>query len=79
MFPKNARFSDLNADQQISVLKKIDKTEFFNLVRNHTVMGFLIDPDYGGNFNQIGWKLFSLDLPDLTTNLSGDGARIGRQ
>lgn len=57
MFPKSAKFSDLSSDQQITLLKKIEKTEFFNLVRNHTVMGFFIDPSYGGNFNQIGWKL----------------------
>jgi gluconate 2-dehydrogenase gamma chain len=57
MFPKVVKFSDLSTDQQITLLKKIEKTEFFNLVRTHTVMGFFIDPTYGGNFNQIGWKL----------------------
>ena len=61
MFPKSAKFSELPSEQQIAVLKKIDKTEFFNLVRNHTVMGFLIDPTYGGNFDQIGWKLIGFE------------------
>jgi gluconate 2-dehydrogenase gamma chain len=61
MFPRSAWFSGLTSEQQIAVLKKIDKTEFFNLVRNHTVMGFLIDPTYGGNFDQIGWKLIGFE------------------
>lgn len=61
MFPRSARFSDLSSAQQIALLKKIEKTEFFNLVRNHTVMGFFIDPSYGGNFNQIGWKLIGFE------------------
>ncbi|MEK6320701.1 MAG: gluconate 2-dehydrogenase subunit 3 family protein [Acidobacteriota bacterium] len=57
MFAKFAKFSELSSDQQITLLKKIEKTEFFNLVRTHTVMGFLIDPEYGGNFNRVGWKV----------------------
>jgi gluconate 2-dehydrogenase gamma chain len=61
MFPKAAKFSDLASEQQITLLKKIEKTGFFDLVRTHTVMGFFIDPSYGGNFNQIGWKLIGFE------------------
>ncbi len=57
MFPKSARFSELSSQQQIALLKKIEKTDFFDLVRVHTVMGYFADPEYGGNFNQAGWKL----------------------
>jgi len=57
MFPRAARFSELGSDQQIALLKKIEKTDFFGLVRLHTVMGFFADAEYGGNFNQAGWKL----------------------
>lgn len=57
MFPKAARFSELGSEQQIALLKKIEKTAFFDLVRLHTVMGFFADPAYGGNFHQAGWKL----------------------
>jgi len=56
MFASTPRFSALTSDQQIKLLKKIEKTEFFSLVRTHTIMGFLADPSYGGNFDQIGWK-----------------------
>src|SRR5437016_4058351 len=57
MYPKTARFSELGSQEQIALLKKIEKTDFFDLVRVHTVMGFFADPEYGGNFNRAGWKL----------------------
>lgn len=57
MFRNSRKFSELTSEQQIALLKKIEKTGFFNLVRTHTVMGFFADPEYGGNFNQAGWKL----------------------
>jgi len=30
---------------------------FFETLRQHTIAGFLIDPDYGGNRDGVGWKL----------------------
>jgi len=30
---------------------------FFETLRQHTITGFLIDPDYGGNHDGVGWKL----------------------
>ncbi len=57
MFKNAAKFSDLSAEQQIKVLKAFEKNAFFELVRTHTIMGFLADPSYGGNYDKIGWKL----------------------
>jgi gluconate 2-dehydrogenase gamma chain len=57
LFPNAGRFSDLSATQQIQVLTAIEKSEFFSIVRLHTIMGFLANPEYGGNHDQIGWKL----------------------
>jgi gluconate 2-dehydrogenase gamma chain len=56
LFPGVAKFSAATAGQQIAVLKAIEKTPFFGVVRGHTVMGFLADPARGGNFDQVGWK-----------------------
>jgi gluconate 2-dehydrogenase gamma chain len=61
IFPGSTEFSKLNSDQQIQLLTAIEKTEFFEIVRLHTVMGFLADPDYGGNRDQIGWKLIGFE------------------
>jgi gluconate 2-dehydrogenase gamma chain len=61
LFPSAAMFSTLTTDQQIQVLKAIEETPFFNLVRTHTVTGFFASPTHGGNYNRIGWKLVSYD------------------
>jgi gluconate 2-dehydrogenase gamma chain len=57
MFKNSAKFSSLNSEQQIKVLKAIEKSEFFEMVRVHTIMGFFADPSYGGNYDKVGWKL----------------------
>ena len=54
-------FSNLAADRQNEVLRSIETTEFFNLIRQHTVMGFFSHPKYGGNRNKAGWKLIGFE------------------
>lgn len=61
LFPDAAKFSALRADQQIQVLKALEKTPFFAQIRTHTITGFLANPEYGGNRNQTGWKLIGFD------------------
>jgi len=61
LFPSVNRFSFLTPAQQIQVLTAIEKTDFFELVRLHTIMGFLAKPEYGGNHDQVGWKLIGFE------------------
>lgn len=61
LFPGVSRFSSLTPAQQIQLLTAIEKSEFFELVRLHTIMGFLARPEYGGNYNQAGWKLIGFE------------------
>ncbi len=61
LFPDAATFSGLRSDQQIQVLKAIEKTPFFAQIRTHTITGYLANPEYGGNRNQAGWKLIGFD------------------
>lgn len=61
LFPSVNRFSYLTPAQQIQLLTTIEKTEFFELVRLHTIMGFLAKPEYGGNYNEAGWKLIGFE------------------
>ena len=61
LFPTVNRFSSLTPAQQIQVLTAIEKTDFFELVRLHTIMGFLAKPGYGGNHDQVGWKLIGFE------------------
>lgn len=72
MFPGTAKFSALTAEQQDEVLHSFDEggksarrpfrarpgaQNFFETLRQHTIAGFLIDPDYGGNDSGAGWKV----------------------
>jgi gluconate 2-dehydrogenase gamma chain len=55
------RFSELASERQIALLKKIQKSEFFELVRVHTIMGFFANPEHGGNRDRIGWRLIGFE------------------
>ncbi len=72
MFPSASKFSGLTAEQQDAVLHSFDENapatrrafrarpgaqNFFETVRLHTIAGFLVDPDYGGNRDGVGWKV----------------------
>ena len=61
LVPGATKFSGLSPDQQIQVLKAIEKTPFFAQIRTHTITGFLANPEYGGNRNEIGWKLVGFE------------------
>lgn len=60
----------IDAPRQIELLKNIEKTEFFEQVRLHTIMGFLANPEYGGNRDRIGWKLMALETASSTSRPS---------
>lgn len=61
LFPGVDNFSTLGGAQKIQLLTTIEKTEFFEVVRVHTIMGFLSKPEYGGNYKQAGWNLIGFD------------------
>ncbi|MCK5412353.1 MAG: gluconate 2-dehydrogenase subunit 3 family protein [Gemmatimonadetes bacterium] len=62
-------FAEIAPDQQDEVLMGLESgdvsgwtapatpEEFFEIVRSHTLIGFLADPKYGGNRDYVGWKL----------------------
>lgn len=49
MFPGSKSCGALTSVQRIALLKSIESTQFFRLLRAHTMFGFLADPMYGGN------------------------------
>jgi len=61
LVPGAPAFAALTSDQQMQVLTAMERTPFFNLVRTHTITGFLANPIHGGNANKIGWKLVGYD------------------
>jgi gluconate 2-dehydrogenase gamma chain len=74
MFPGVERFSATTAEQQDEILRSLDKNaasnhrpfhprplvqNFFEMLRQHTIAGFLIDPDSDlrGNRDGAGWRV----------------------
>lgn len=61
---RNAKsFAALTEPQQIAVLTALEKSksEFFEALRGATIAGMLANPDYGGNYNKVGWKMIGFD------------------
>ncbi|RLA30128.1 MAG: hypothetical protein DRR11_14035 [Gammaproteobacteria bacterium] len=54
-------FSDLDETTQDAHLKTQDQTPFFNMIWFMTLTGFFGMSKYGGNRNDIGWKLLDVD------------------
>ncbi len=48
--------ADMAAGKTIGFSQPAD-TEFFTLLRTHTIEGMFSDPAYGGNRNMVGWQL----------------------
>ena len=61
LFPGSRSFAGLQPAGQVRLLKAIEKTDFFELVRTHTVLGFFGNPSYGGNRDRAGWKLIGFE------------------
>jgi hypothetical protein len=58
---KKDSFSALTSDQQVRMLKSIDRSPFFEMIRTLTVLGMFSNPSYGGNHQEIGWKLIGFE------------------
>jgi len=61
MFSDIPRFSQATPDQQDAVLKALEGQPIFELIREHTIMGFLTIPARGGNRGMVGWKHIGFD------------------
>jgi gluconate 2-dehydrogenase subunit 3-like protein len=75
LFPGSQKFSHATPEQQDEVLRSFEEQvhpalgwdlypkspSFFETIRAHTITGFLIDPDSGGNQRGAGWKVIGRD------------------
>lgn len=72
LFPGFSKFSALTPEQQDELLHTFDEQSapprrafrarpgaqnFFDTLQQHTIAGFLVDPEYGGNRDGAGWKV----------------------
>lgn len=61
-----AGFAELSEREQIAALTSIERTQFFALLRAHTIEGMFCDPMHGGNANLVGWKLVGFPGPRMS-------------
>ena len=60
--PGAISFAVLTSAQQIEVMKAMEKTDAFGVLRGFVITGFFGNPALGGgNKNQIGWKLIGFE------------------
>jgi len=80
LFPSVEKFSSATPEQQDQILHSMDEqtgptrrhsrsggasSSFFQAVRVHTIQGFLIDPDSGGNRDSAGWKVIGRETEHI--------------
>jgi len=51
------KFTELAAEAQDTYLRSIDDSRFFARMRECTIFGLLASPKYGGNRDQVGWRI----------------------
>ncbi|HEY2015015.1 MAG TPA: gluconate 2-dehydrogenase subunit 3 family protein [Bryobacteraceae bacterium] len=59
-------FFELDAAQQDERLTALEKSHFFQLLRQHTIEGMFCDPMHGGNANLIGWQMLGYPGPQMS-------------
>jgi len=60
--PGATSFTALTSAQQIEVMKAMEKTPDFNILRGFVITGFFGSPALGGgNKNQVGWRLIGFE------------------
>jgi gluconate 2-dehydrogenase gamma chain len=61
-----ADFVRLTPAQQDGRLRQIEKTLFFQMLREHTVEGMFCDPLHGGNADMVGWQMIGYPGPVMS-------------
>lgn len=59
-------FVELDETQQDENLRAIEKTHFFQLLRQHTIEGVFCDPMHGGNADLVGWQMLGYPGPQMS-------------
>src|SRR5216110_2963995 len=59
-------FASLSPADQDTKLRAIEKSHFFQLLRQHTIEGMFCDPMHGGNAGLIGWQFVGYPGPQMS-------------
>ena len=60
---KLGNFASLSPADQDNILRAIETTVFFRMLRQHTIEGMFSDPLHGGNAGLIGWQMIGYPGP----------------
>jgi len=60
-FGNGKPFSAASEPVQIAWLREVEETPFFLAVRRLTIVGLIALPKYGGNHDNLGWKLLGVE------------------
>jgi gluconate 2-dehydrogenase gamma chain len=61
LFPGSASVEVLTREQRQELIRGFESSAFFEVLRTHVVLGFLANPEYGGNRGKVGWKYIDFD------------------
>lgn len=59
--------------EQEAILKRMEGSLFFALLRTHTIEGMFCDPMHGGNAGMVGWQLIGFPGPRMSYTEEVDG------
>jgi gluconate 2-dehydrogenase gamma chain len=59
--PGATSFATITSAQQIEVMKAMEKTGAFGVLRGLALTGFFCEPSMGGNKDKVGWKLIGFE------------------
>jgi gluconate 2-dehydrogenase gamma chain len=59
-------FDRLYPEHQDQMLRQIESSLFFSLLRQHTIEGMFSDPIHGGNVDMVGWQLIGFPGPRMS-------------
>lgn len=54
-------FADLQAAEQVAIMREVEAEPYFELARMLTIMGVVADPSYGGNRDGAGERLLAME------------------
>ena len=56
----------------LGVIKQIETSHFFALLRQNTIEGMFCDPLHGGNADMVGWQLVGFPGPRMSNIAEAD-------
>jgi gluconate 2-dehydrogenase gamma chain len=60
-WPEAERFASLSPERQVELLRAVEPTPFFQMVRFLTIAGTFANASWGGNRDKAGWRILGFE------------------